>query len=332
MNQGTVYGRSAVALAVAALVGCSGGGGDGGGSSVGANNGGTSNGGGTASGSSTLSVSLMDAPVDGVTAVYVEITSMWIKPSEGPAVQLPLENAPLTVNLLELTDENAAILIDEAVIEPGSYEWLAMDIAATPNTRDSYVLTNYGGEEEIDVEHDLFVPSGRLRLVDGFEVPPNQAVQLLFDWDMRKGLVYPPGLGRYLLKPAFRMIDVTAYGVLEGTISPETVAASDNDCAADVDDLDVGNVVYVFEGAVAAEDLNDVDGSDDDPVAMIEAVPSNGDYTYRSLINPGTYTVVFTCQGGNDDPEAPDEIEFLQPAEPTMNPVVNAGDTTTVNF
>ena len=100
--------------------GCSGGGGD------------------SARAGSTLSVSLMDAPVDGVTAVYVRITSMWIKPQGGgPAVQLPLTNAPLTVNLLELTDTNAAILINEAVIEPGSYEWLAMDIAAERNVRDS---------------------------------------------------------------------------------------------------------------------------------------------------------------------------------------------------
>jgi hypothetical protein len=331
MSQMTWFGRSTVALAVAALAGCSGGGGDGGGS---ASNGGTAPG----TQSSTLSVSLMDAPVDGVTAVYVEITSMWIKPTgAGPAVQLPLENGPLTVNLLELTDENAAILIDDAVIEPGSYEWLAMDIAATPNTRDSYVLTNYGGEEEIDVEHDLFVPSGRLRLVSGFEVPPNSAVQLLFDWDMRKGLVYPPGQGRYLLKPAFRMIDVTAYGVLEGTIAAATIGTEinpeTNACAADDEDLDVGNVVYVFEGSVGTEDLNDVDGSDDDPIATLEAErQTNGDYTYRTLIDPGTYTVVFTCQAGNDDPEeAGDDIEFLEP-DGTTNPVVNTGDTTTVNF
>jgi hypothetical protein len=328
MSHGISFGRSAVALAVAALAGCSGGGGDGSASN------------GTAPGAqtSTLSVSLMDAPVDGVTAVWVEITSMWIKPTgNGPAVQLPLENAPLTVNLLALTEENAAILVDEAVIQPGSYEWLAMDIAATPNRRDSYVVTNYGGEEEIDVEHDLFVPSGRLRLVSGFEVPPNRAVQLLFDWDMRKGLVYPPGQGRYLLKPAFRMIDVTAYGVLEGTIAADTVGTdinpATNACAADDEELDVGNVVYVFEGPLDNDELNDVDGSDDDPIATLEAErQTNGTYTYRTLIDPGTYTVVFTCQAGNDDPEeAGDEIEFLQP-DGTTNPVVNAGDTTTVNF
>ncbi len=257
----------------------------------------------------------MDAPVDGVTAVHVRITSMWIKPTGGPAVQLALTNTPLDVNLLELTDTNAAILINEAVIEPGSYEWLAMDVAAERGVRDSYVLTETGGEEEIE----LRVPSGRVRLVSGFEVPANQGVRLLFDWDMRQGLVYPPGQGQYLLKPAFRMLDVTAYGVLQGTIAAATVGTSldpaTNNCAADDKlDLKVGNVVYVFSGSVTPDD---VDGTDD-AVATIEATQKPaGDYVYRTLVNPGTYTVAFTCEGGNDDPEAADEITFLNPVGTT---------------
>jgi hypothetical protein len=279
---------------------------------------------------SKLSVSLMDAPVDGVTAVYVKITSMWIKPQgSGPAVQLPLENAPLTVNLLELTDTNAALLVDEAVIDSGSYEWLAMDVAAERNVRDSYVMTETGGEEEIE----LRVPSGRVRLVGGFDVPPNESLQLLFDWDMRQGLVYPPGQRQYLLKPAFRMLDVSAYGVLKGTIAAATLGTSldpaVNDCASDDDeDLAVGNVVYVFEGDVTPDD---VDGTDD-AIATVEAErDAAGDYVYRTLLEPGSYTVVLTCEGGNDDPEADDDIEFLDPVG-TTNPIANQGDTTTVNF
>ena len=311
MDYARVVRRAAGAVAIASLLGCSGGGS------------------GASGAQAMISISLMDAPVDGVTAVYVKITSMWIKPhGDGPAVQLPLENAPLTVNLLELTDTNAAILVDNAVIEPGSYEWLAMGIAAEPDVRDSYVMTEIGGEEEID----LFLPSGRLRLVGGFDVPPNQAVRLLFDWDMRQGLVYPPGLGRYLLKPAFRMLDVTAYGVLQGTITAATVGTSldpaANTCASDDDmDLEVGNVVYVFEGSMTP---NDVDGTDD-AIATVEAtLNAAGDYVYRTVIDPGTYTVVFTCESGNDDPEADDDITFVDPVVP--NPVVNTGDTTTVDF
>jgi hypothetical protein len=311
MNDGETFGRAVCALAITALAGCSGGSSD------------------SPAQSARLSVSLMDAPVDGVTAVYVQITSMWIKrQGNGPAEQLPLENAPLTVNLLELTDTNAAILIDEAVIEPGSYEWLAMDIAAERNVRDSYVMTETGREEEIE----LRVPSGRVRLVGGFDVPPNETLRLLFDWDMRKGLVFPPGQGQYMLKPAFRMLEVTAYGVLQGTIAADTVGTgttvATNNCAADGADLTVGNVVYVFEGA---DMPNDVDGTND-AIATVEATPTgSGSYTYRTLLEPGTYTVVFTCEAGNDEPETDDDITFLDP-DGTTNPVTSAGNTTTVDF
>jgi hypothetical protein len=280
-------------------------------------------------GPSKISISLMDAPVDGVTAVYVKITSMWIKPQGGPAVQLPLTTTPMTVNLMELTDKNAAILIDEAVIEPGSYEWLSMDVAAERNVRDSYVMTEAGGEEEIE----LRVPSNRVRLVGGFEVPPNKSLQLLFDWDMRKGLVYPPGQHQYMLKPAFRMLDVTAYGELKGTIAAATVGTSldpaVNNCASDDKvNLDVGNVVYVFGGNVTPDD---VDGTGDALATVKATRNSAGDYVYRTLVEPGTYTVVFSCEAGNDDPEAEDDITFLNPVGST-NPVASQGNTTIVNF
>ena len=298
---------------------------------AGCNGGGGGSGGGQGS---SLSVSLMDAPVDGVTAVYVKITAMWIKPQgNGSAVQLPMPNGPLTVNLMGLTDKNAAILVDGATIQPGSYEWIAMDIAAEPGVRDSYVITNAGGEEEI--ETDLRVPSGRLRLVSGFTVPENQAVKLLFDWDMRQGLVYPPGQHRYFLKPAFRMLDVTAYGVLQGTIAAAKVGTSldpaVNTCANDdKTDLDVGNVVYVFTGARA--DTDDVDGTGD-PVATVPATRNAaGDYVYRTLLAPGTYSVAFTCQAGNDNPDAdetgtPQELAFLPEVD-----ITNTGNISTVDF
>jgi len=313
MNQTKGFGGAVCILAATALLGCSGGGDD------------------AAPQDARISVSLMDAPVDGVTAVYVKITGMSIKPEGGPAVPLVLTTAPMTVNLMELTDTNAAILVNEAVIAPGRYEWLSMDIAAQPNERDSYVLTETGGEEEID----LRVPSGRVRLVSGFDVESNEAVRLLFDWDMRQGLVFPPGQGRYFLKPAFRMIDVTSYGRLEGTIAGTLVGtdlnAETNNCATDNDeDIEVGNVVYVYAGALS-KPFDDIDGTDD-PVATIEATRDGSDYRYSTLIAPGTYTVVFTCEAGNDDPEVLDDVLTFHDPINTTNPVTNNGGTTVVNF
>jgi hypothetical protein len=261
----------------------------------------------------------MDAPVDGVTAVHVRITGILLKPESGPALPLTLVNGPRTVNLLELTDTNAAILVDDAPIEPGRYEWLAMDVAAEhDNVMDSYVMTATGGQEE------LRVPSGRVRLVSGFDIPVNQATRFLFDWDVRSGLVDPPGLPGYLLKPAFRMLEVTAYGALSGTVAAETITMAANACNTDDANLDLGNVVYVFAGSNVTPD--DIDGTDD-PVATADVIPVNGIYSYRVALTPGDYTVAFTCQAADDEPETNETIAFL----PAVN-VVMTGGAHTQNF
>jgi hypothetical protein len=278
-----------------------------------------SGGGDSPGGESTLSVSLMDAPVDDVTAVNVQITAIWLKAPGGPAKQLPLKTTPVTVNLIGLTDQNAALLIDDEPIEAGSYEWLAMDVNADfDGVLDSYVMTSIGGQEE------LRVPSGRVRLVSGFEVGASQAVELLFDWDLRRGLVDPPGQPGFMLKPAFRVIDVKEFGVLRGTVAANTIvgAGDPNGCAADDSDLDVGNVVYVYAGSNVTPD--DIDGVDPEPVATVPVAPNaTGEYVYRTILKPGTYTIAFTCQAGNDDPETnesgtPTEIKFVAPATQTL--------------
>ena len=253
----------------------------------------------------TLSISLMDTAVDDVTEVNVEITAIWLKPAgDGPAVQLPLTQTPMTVDLLAHSFDNAALLIEEAVIEPGSYEWLAMDVNAEfDNVFDSFVRTKTGGMEEIQV------PSRRVRLVGGFDVGGNHGAEFLFDWDLRKALVDAPGQPGYFLHPAFRMIDVTeltgsapAFGTMHGTIIGGAVTNTDNDCNADspAHDFAVGNTVYIYTGLDAQPD--DIDGVDPDPVTTVDAVDEDvdGDYEYETVLPPGDYTVTFTCQAAND--------------------------------
>ncbi len=291
-----------IAAATALLMaGCSGGG-----------DGGSPNG-------ASLSVSLADAPVDDVAEVHVKIDAIWIKPSDGEAYELPLASGPQTLDLLAHSQDHAALLIDGASIAAGSYDWLAMDVSATfDGVYDSYVMTQTGGQVE------LRVPSGRVRLVDGFDVAANQAVKLMFDWDLRKGLVGPPGQPGYMLKPAFRVIDVSEYGVLRGTVALGTLTATGdpNGCLADDANVDIGNVVYIFAGSDVAPD--DVDGVDPDPIATAAvSQDANGDYTYRTLLAPGEYTVAFTCQAANDDPSTdetggPKELQFVGTTNETV--------------
>jgi len=179
---------------------------------------------------------------------------------------------------------------------------------------DSFVTTKSGGQEEIRV------PSGRVRLVGSFTVEANQAVKLLFDWNLRQGLVRPPGQPGFFLKPAFRVIDVQELSVLRGTIALTTLNATGDPhgCLADDANLDVGNAVYVFAGANITPD--DIDGIDPEPVTVIPAEPSSsGDFVYRTVIAPGSYTIAFTCQAGLDDPDKSDDLKFVAPVTRTIS-------------
>src|SRR5690606_23651757 len=108
------------------------------------------------------------------------------------------------------------------------------------------------------------------RLVSGFEVAPNQALRMLIDWDLRAALVNPPGQPGYLLRPAFRVLDVDELGLLTGTVSATLVGPGCE--AGDPNDLAVGNVVYVFPAGAVPNDADTVDGADVEPVAFANAV------------------------------------------------------------
>lgn len=267
--------------------------------------GGCSNGGNESTG--TVSMSLMDRPVDGVTELYVTISEMWIKPrGDGPAVQLEMTSTPLTVNLLELNDENASVLVHEAVVSAGSYNWIEMKIEDTDIT-ESYAMTTTGGMVPVDVD----VPSDKIRLVSGFDVGENQGVRILFDWDVRKGLTEAVGRQVYMLRPAFRVLDVDEYGSISGTISADRISM-DATCSAVADPAE-GKVVYIFAGNVTPDDI---DGTDPEPVTTVDATLNADnmiDYEYRAVVMPDDYTVAFTCLGDTDEDDTEEELDFLSP-------------------
>lgn len=302
-----------------ALAGCSGGSG----MSSSANGSGAA-----ASSKGTLSVGLIDAPVRDATKICLDITEVDVQPTDGDMIQFPLD-PPVRKDLLQLTPDNSATLLDSVSVPAGQYDWVQLKVNADFNssgnatasddcpstTYDSYVDTASGGE------YALRVPSGKVRLVSGFTITADQHTSFKIDWNARKGLVNPVGLPGYMLRPALRIVDMTQHGTLEGTIAMTTVTNADNSCNADDptnQNYDVGNVVYIFSGHDATP--NDITGTDTDPVATADAEP-NADktaYTYKTLLSPGDYTVAFTCQAANDDPQT-DEPNTNDPS--AMNPV-----------
>jgi len=267
---------------------------------------GCSGGGGNGSATGTVSVSLMDRPVDDVTALFVTITDIHIKSQGGgPAIELPLTTAPMTVDLLSLTADSAALLVDGAVVEAGEYNWIEFGIDDSDLTK-SYAITNAGGQVTIEID----VPSDKIRLVSGFTVGDNQAVQFLFDWEVGKGLTHAVGRGVYVLKPAFRVLRVEELGSISGRLTSAT-ATGDAVCSTVADPL-AGKVAYFFAGAVTADDT---DGIAPEPTTTVDATfdPASGDYLYRTVLMPGDYTAAFTCLGDLDTEDGDEDLMFLAP-------------------
>jgi hypothetical protein len=253
-----------------------------------------------------ISVSLMDRPVDDIAALFVTITGVSIKPKgDGPAFELPMTETPMTVDLLSLTDENAAVLVDNAVVDARDYNWIEFAIDDSDISK-SYAMTNSGGQEKVDID----VPSDKIRLVSGFTVDANQAVQFLFDWEVGKGLSNAVGRDTYILKPAFRVLRVDELGAVSGRLTSAT-ATSDATCLAVADPM-VGKAAYFFDGAITPDDI---DGTDPEPVTTADATfdVETGDYVFRAVLMPGDYTVAFTCLSDTDTEDGNEDLMFLAP-------------------
>lgn len=281
-----------VAIALASLSACGGGGSD------------------PAAGSAALSrvtVSLTDAPVEDAQEVWIKVTGVAFKP-EGSAPEIVKDFVPRTLNLLAYQQGRTAVLLDNVPFEPGRYQWIRLVIESEPNVRDSYAMVN--GQE-----CELRVPSGAesgLKLNRGLTVPAAGSLALTLDFDLRQSLRAPPGQRSgtagactqgYQLRPTIRLVDDASVGAIAGSVS---FAAGSVPAACKPK-------VYVYEGNVTPDDVEDATAAnpDVDPLTVIgvEIPAGSTTGTYRAAFLPaGSYTAAFTC--GNDDPVADDTLAF----------------------
>ncbi|MEZ5550859.1 MAG: DUF4382 domain-containing protein [Pseudomonadales bacterium] len=280
-----------------------------------------------------LSIGMTDAPVDSVEEVRIYVTGVTVKKEDGPPESFPLNLTDCTMepgesdscnplNLLGLRDGVVQSLLDERDVIAGRYQWLRAEI----DEARSYVVEDGGGIVP------LRIPSARgLQLSSGFVVLQDRTTHLLLDWDIRKGLVDPVGQAGLMLKPTIRVVDMAAFGAIAGTVDD---ALTSGDCSSEPD-TGRGNLVYVFEGDVVPDDI---DNNAPNPLVTAPVrSTSNGAFTYRvDYLPPGSYTVAFTCHGLDDDvpesdtdlTEADDDIEFVSP----QLVEIADGATTSVDF
>jgi len=262
--------------------------------------------------SGTLTLLLTDAAVDTAIEVWVEFSGVEIKPQDGESFRIDFE-APLKFDLLQLSGDNTAALLQDETMPAGGYNWIRLDVNADEDgIFDSFVMTELGEMIELEV-----TSQNGLQLVSGFTVPAGGNVSFVIDWDLRKGLTIPKGVNKdsWKLRPALRITDLSVVGEISGTITDALVA--DESCTNDLAE-DTGNAVYLFEGPdVTPEDIH-TEETDPISTALVEQ-DENGLYRYAmAFVSPGDYTISFTCQSLDDESDVNDEIQFAESANVTI--------------
>ncbi len=268
-----------------------------------------------------INIFITDAPLDTVTEVWVEFNGISLKPQEGDALDFEFDD-PLSIDLRALTGENTASLLDNQSVPAGAYNWIRLDVNADADgIFDSFVMTEMGEMVELEV-----TSQNGLQLVSGFTVTGGQSARFVIDWDLRKGLTRPKGQGQvWKLRPALRITDLVVSGSISGMVDEELLSASD--CTNNLAE-DTGSSVYVFAGHDATPE--DIHTEESDPITTAPVTQDdNGAYSYSAThLSAGDYTVAFTCQGLDDDPETDDLLEF----SPSQNVSVIDGEDAIADF
>jgi len=285
---------------------------------------------GTSGGSGTLSLQVTDGPVYMADHVYVQFRGLELQPGSGGRITLyycedPMDAtktivsdtacttppAPMQLDLLALNGGLTDSLLDGYTLPAGHYNWIRLMVDIGPSY--TYLVDATGN-------HELTIPSGAetgLKMNRGFDVAAGGHADFTVDFDLPKS-IHVTGTGEYMMRPTLRLVDSIETGSIAGTVSSSLITTG---CTP---------AIYVFAGQNVTPD--DIDGIAPDPVTTAKVVMDNmGVYRYKAaFLEPGFYTVAFTCQAEQDNPApmADDAISFSGAATVT----VSAKTVTPYNF
>lgn len=266
-----------------------------------------------------MKLSVGDAPVDGAQKVVLEFTGVELTPSSGSAVTINF-SSPKQIDLLNDSGTATAVLFDQK-LPTGRYGQVRLIVTADGDAAHSYITTSDGNM------HGLLVPSGAetgFKLVEGFTVGSSGVTDYAIDFDLRKSVTCPAGQApACLLKPTARLVDNTSVGNIQGSVASARVTTG---CVP---------AVYLYAGDVTTPADMDSTASASDPNQPLASravfSTSTPAYYYQfSFLPPGNYTVAFTCQADQDNPDQPDAAVTFAPVLTGI--AVTAGQTTTANL
>ena len=261
----------------------------------------------------TINLKITDSPITSAKRVVVQFTGIEIK-AVGAADPEVFDFAPRQIDLLALDGGGSEVLLSNETLPAGNYEWIRLKVNAGRTGSDSFIELDDGSV------HSLFIPSGNqtgLKLIRGFTIGAGSTHNFTIDFDLRKSVIHPPGLGEpYLLKPVLRLVNNLEVGTIEGTVAASLVG---DGCAP---------AAYLFSGAgIVPDDL----GSATPPLASTAVNLDNATGLYRfrlAFVPVGASTVAFTCAADDDAADTDDAIVFSAPLAAN----VVAGQTVTLEF
>ena len=284
--------------------------------------------GGTSSNSGTLSLNLTDAPVDGLSEVWVTFTEVIIHPADSSEdIIVDVDDGEgdpgMTINLLDFTGGESVRLLDDYPLPNGTYSWMRLVIDRDKTTvvcdETPYDCYDYSGRELNELKLDCSsCDQSHLKLNRSFEIEVEDQVEFTIDFDMRSSVTLTrPNSTPYVdeqfkLRPTLRITDTNQAGTLiYGTVDETWVRNETGDEEATPDDC----VVYVYEGdadAIEPDDICTIDNIDTCPEAD-RPLTTTGvqDSSYRTgYLEPGPYTVALLCDQ-EDLPGEDDEVTFI---------------------
>ena len=263
-----------------------------------------------------MRLSVADAPpADDATHVVVVFTAVELTGNGGNPVTITFPE-PKSIDLMAQSGTASAVLFDEP-IPPGSYGQIRLMVIADGSANNSYIDFADGSRM------GLRVPSGSetgLKLVSGFTVPSSGVVDYTIDFDLRKAITCPPGQApACILKPVEHLVNNTSVGNIQGQIT----SALPSGCTPGV---------YLYGAIVGKlEDMNSTSTDSNQPLASKAPTPTSAPpYYYQfTFLPPGTYTLGFTCEAAQDNPDQADPSVILTSVATTA---VAASQTATLDI
>jgi hypothetical protein len=171
----------------------------------------------------TIKLSITDAPIDsdGIAAVFITITDVQYQLNDSGFTSFDGFESPKSFNLLDL-NRGVSELLGNLEIEAGTYSQLRFMLDAPATGANTQANPGCYLEFEDGTTQSLFVPSGAqtgYKGVGEFTVPSNGMVEITADFDVRKMVVKAGASGKYILKPAIRLIVDNQAGKIVGNVS-----------------------------------------------------------------------------------------------------------------